>query len=68
VLGRFKPGERPVIEDAVRRAAQAVLVWLHEGVAACMNRFNADPEAKKPAKKPETKPGEQDPPVATGGR
>jgi peptidyl-tRNA hydrolase, PTH1 family len=41
VLGRFKPGERPVIEDAVTLAAQAVGVWLRQGVEACMNQYNA---------------------------
>jgi PTH1 family peptidyl-tRNA hydrolase len=54
VLGRFRPGERPVIDDAVLLAAQAVIVWAHQGVEACMNRFN--PEPKK------------DPPAAAGGR
>ena len=42
VLGRFRPSERPVIEDAVARATQAVLVWSSRGVEACMNEFNAD--------------------------
>ena len=51
VLGRFRPGERPVIEDAVARAAQAVLVWAHHGVAACMNRFNPDVEPGAAPKK-----------------
>jgi PTH1 family peptidyl-tRNA hydrolase len=40
VLGRFRPYEQPVIDEAVRTAAQAVLVWVHEGIEACMNRFN----------------------------
>jgi peptidyl-tRNA hydrolase, PTH1 family len=44
VLGRFRPGERPVIEEAVRTAAQAVLVWIHQGVEACMNQYNASPK------------------------
>lgn len=56
VLGRFRPSERPVIEDAVLEAAQAVVVWAHQGVEACMNRFNPDPKSK------------QDPPAAAGGR
>jgi PTH1 family peptidyl-tRNA hydrolase len=43
VLGRFRPGERDVIEDAVRLAAQAVGVWLRQGVEACMNQYNAGP-------------------------
>jgi PTH1 family peptidyl-tRNA hydrolase len=40
VLGRFRPAERPVIEDAVARAAQAVGVWIHQGIDACMNQYN----------------------------
>jgi len=55
VLGRFRSAERPVIEDAVIKAAQAVMVWALEGVDSCMNRFNAEPKPK------------HDPP-ATGGR
>jgi PTH1 family peptidyl-tRNA hydrolase len=53
VLGRFRPGERPAIDDAVVRATQAVLVWARQGIATCMNRFNpdADVEAKKKQKK-----------------
>jgi len=46
VLGRFRPSERPVIDEAVQLAAQAVLVWVHQGVEACMNRFNPDPKAR----------------------
>jgi PTH1 family peptidyl-tRNA hydrolase len=41
VLERFRPGERPVIEDAIARAAQAVQVWIREGIEACMNQYNA---------------------------
>lgn len=41
VLGRFRPGERPVIDDALDTAAQAVGRWLHEGLEACMNQYNA---------------------------
>jgi PTH1 family peptidyl-tRNA hydrolase len=42
VLGRFRPTERAVIEEAEQRAAQAVGVWIHQGIAACMNQYNAD--------------------------
>lgn len=41
VLGRFRPSERPVIEDAVARATQAVLVWIRQGIGPCMNQYNA---------------------------
>jgi PTH1 family peptidyl-tRNA hydrolase len=46
VLGRFKPGERDVIGDAVARAAQAVIVWAKQGVQVCMNQYNGS-DAKK---------------------
>jgi len=41
VLGRFRPVERPVIEEAVARAVQAVGLWIHQGIDACMNQYNA---------------------------
>jgi peptidyl-tRNA hydrolase, PTH1 family len=40
VLGRFRPSERPVIEDAIRLAAQGVVVWVAQGIEACMNQYN----------------------------
>jgi PTH1 family peptidyl-tRNA hydrolase len=46
VLGRFKPGERAVIADAVAKAALAVLVWAKQGVQVCMNQYNGS-DAKK---------------------
>jgi len=51
VLSRFKPGERAVVEDAVAAAAQAVLLWLREGIDVVMNRVNPDPKKEKPPKK-----------------
>jgi PTH1 family peptidyl-tRNA hydrolase len=45
VLGRFRPGERPVVEDAVQTAAQAVIVWAQRGVEVCMNQYNASPKS-----------------------
>ena len=40
VLGRFRPGERDVIDDALREAAQVVAVWVRDGIEKCMNEFN----------------------------
>jgi peptidyl-tRNA hydrolase, PTH1 family len=40
VLGRFRPSERPVIEDAISLAIQAVSLWVGQGVDECMNRYN----------------------------
>jgi PTH1 family peptidyl-tRNA hydrolase len=52
VLGKFKPGERAVIADAVARAVDAVLLWARDGVETSMNRFNPDVEPGKKTKKP----------------
>jgi PTH1 family peptidyl-tRNA hydrolase len=41
VLGRFRPAERPIIEDALALAVQAVSVWIQQGIDVCMNRYNA---------------------------
>ena len=65
VLSRFKPGERRAVDDAVAVAAQAVIVWIREGVDRCMNRVNGEPmpERKKKEKpEEETRGGKQSPP------
>ena len=46
VLGRFRPSEKAVIEEALQKAVQAVDVWLNEGIAVCMNQYNS-PESQK---------------------
>lgn len=40
VLGKFTKQELPVVGVAVAEAAQAVVEWAREGIAACMNRYN----------------------------
>jgi PTH1 family peptidyl-tRNA hydrolase len=40
VLSRFKSAERPLIDDALILASQAVAVWVTQGIEAAMNRFN----------------------------
>lgn len=40
VLSRFRREERPVVDEAIAGAADALELWLAEGVDACMNRFN----------------------------
>lgn len=47
VLSRFRSAERPVIDDALIFASQAVAVWTTQGLAAAMNRFNG-PTAPNP--------------------
>jgi PTH1 family peptidyl-tRNA hydrolase len=40
VLSRFRPVERPVVDDSLIDAMQAVAVWATLGLDAAMNRFN----------------------------
>ena len=40
VLGRFAPEERPIIAEAVGRSADAAELFVTEGIAPVMNRFN----------------------------
>src|SRR6266571_6104945 len=41
VLSTFPPTERPVVDAAINRAADAVEVFVSEGIHTAMNRFNA---------------------------
>ncbi len=56
VLSRFAPGERSVIEDAIAAAAQGALLWIRQGIDACMNKVNAGPEKEKPKKERPPRP------------
>ncbi len=40
VLGRFSADERPGIDAACQTAADAVELWVKQGLAAAMNKFN----------------------------
>jgi len=43
VLGRPKPEERPLLNEAIVRARDAVLCWLESGIDRTMNEFNSGP-------------------------
>ena len=47
VLARFPAEEWPIVERAVSRAADAVEMFVSEGVLAAMNRYNAPEEASE---------------------
>ncbi|MCS6866009.1 MAG: aminoacyl-tRNA hydrolase [Gemmataceae bacterium] len=59
VLSKFRPSERPVIDQAIATAAQAVLVFIRQGITAAMNQFNA-PETTQ--EKNEKKTATRNPP------
>jgi PTH1 family peptidyl-tRNA hydrolase len=40
VLTRFRPEEKPVLEQAISAAADAIEWWVHAGTDDTMNRFN----------------------------
>ena len=40
VLARFEPDERPVVAEAVGRAADAAETFVSDGIAVVMNRYN----------------------------
>ena len=44
VLSRFSKKERPVIDEAIAVASEALEVFVAEGIDAAMNRFNRSPE------------------------
>jgi peptidyl-tRNA hydrolase, PTH1 family len=48
VLSRFRSSERPPIDDALILAAQAVAVWVTQGLPTAMNRFNGPAEIGRP--------------------
>ena len=43
VLGRFTKGERPVVEEKVAEACDAVRSWMDDGIEKCMSKFNRKP-------------------------
>ena len=48
VLGRFSEDEADAVNDAIRRAAEAVECLLSDGINIAMNRFNTDPRPEEP--------------------
>ena len=60
VLGSFSPEERPLIDEGVQRAVQAVRLMLDEGFQAAANQYNT--RKQKPEKKAEQAPAPEQPP------
>jgi peptidyl-tRNA hydrolase, PTH1 family len=47
LLATFAADERPVIEEAIAAAADAVALFVAEGIEPVMNRFNGSPAAEE---------------------
>lgn len=52
VLGKFDQIDRSVVDDAIKKASDAVEVWVSSGVKVAMNQFNAAGKPKQKNKKP----------------
>lgn len=57
VLGKFKASERAVMDEAVSKAARAILTWVSRGLEAAMNQANAG-EQRPPKPKTDKKPSD----------
>jgi peptidyl-tRNA hydrolase, PTH1 family len=61
VLGKFTPQQRSAVDQALSRAAQAVVTWIERGVTAAMNQFNADDEKNEsPQRRRERRDGTEE--------
>ncbi len=41
VLAKFSKDEVPLINESIRRSADAVAIWVRDGIQTCMNQCNA---------------------------
>lgn len=41
VLGKFTKDEIPFINESIRRSADAIAIWVRDGIQPCMNQCNA---------------------------
>jgi len=41
VLSKFHKDEIPIINESIRRSADAVAIWVRDGIQTCMNQCNA---------------------------
>jgi PTH1 family peptidyl-tRNA hydrolase len=42
VLAKFRTDERPIMDDVVRLATEALADWVREGTEYCMNQYNGN--------------------------
>lgn len=62
VLGHFAPEEKPLIEEGVQSAAQAICLLLNQGFEAAANKYNIRKQKSKPQPppRPEEEKADQD--------
>ena len=65
VLGRFKASERTVMDEAVAKAARAILIWVTRGLDTAMNQANGG-EQRPPKPKPDKKASDEKPGEKSG--
>jgi PTH1 family peptidyl-tRNA hydrolase len=41
VLAPFAKDEIPIVNESIQRSADAVAVWIREGIQSCMNQYNS---------------------------
>jgi PTH1 family peptidyl-tRNA hydrolase len=46
VLGRFADQEIPLVNESITRSADAVEVWVRDGIQTCMSRCNTGPKTR----------------------
>jgi len=61
VLGRISKAEEQIFSDAVLKAAEAALLWSHDGIQEAMNRYNIKPKKEKKAKEDKAEKAENKP-------
>jgi PTH1 family peptidyl-tRNA hydrolase len=59
VLGDFRPEEKIVIEEALKKGTQAVECWLRKGIEEAMTRYNVWDSDRKSAESPENNKSNQ---------
>jgi peptidyl-tRNA hydrolase, PTH1 family len=47
VLGKFTAAQRPTIDEAARKSAEAIVAWLDQGLETAMNGFNQGTDKAK---------------------
>jgi PTH1 family peptidyl-tRNA hydrolase len=61
VLDEFSSEERPLVDDTIGRAVDALVLFARGDLKRAMNQFNRDPEEKPPATSPNPQPSEKEP-------